>query len=227
MIIFRCWTLAGLAVLIGHGYSFGATITPIATPGAPTVCCGSYTESTNVFALPTTDGDLFTTLTNGSEVLTFSTEFMRLMVPVSWASWSSPPQSETATPAVAWSNWQVGVTLTLRAPAAIFGFELEPDDTSSTLHAYTVAFLHGSTPLGSIVFPVSGDAGALLFAGEVVGSSNPNLIDTVTIAGNNDFALANIRYGDVPEPASLLLTIVGGLMIVWRRISTNRSGCRR
>ncbi len=218
----RSCALAGLAALILHGSAAGTPIfVPISTPGSTTVCCGIYTSATNVFALPGTDETLFNNLTSGSETLTFSTQFMRLSVPTTWNSWSSPPQSETSTPDVAWSNFQNSATLTLSAPVAIFGFELEP--TYSGVHQYTVGFLNGSTPLGSIVLSPSGDAGALLFAGEVSGAPNLNLIDTVTISGDSDFALANIRYGEVPEPASLLLVLAGGLMIAGRRILASTS----
>ena len=224
--MFRSYTLAGLALLILYGSAAGSTLAILPTPGSSTICCGVYTDATALFPLPTPDGTLFTQLISGSETLTFSSPFMRLSVPATWASWSSPPQSETSTPAVAWSNGQDGATLTLSAAVAIFGFELEPDDLTGA-HTYTVSFLSGGESLGSIMLPVSGNAGALLFAGEVTGSTDPNLIDTVTISGDTDFAVANLRYGNVdavPEPASLLLILAGSVFIAGRRRAARGMG---
>ena len=218
-----CVTMMVSSVLMSSE-AWAGSIVAIPTPGSATTCCGVYTSATTVLAFPGPDGTTFTSLSNATQTVSFSTEFMTLSVPDSWGQWSASPNSENPTPVVAWSEGSATATLTLSLAAGIFGFELEPADTTQPTHMYTVTFLSGATSLGSIQLDVAGAGGARLFAGEVVGSANPNLIDRVTVSGGSDFALANVRYGIesipgtvVPEPGSLLLIAAGGVLLMARR----------
>lgn len=123
--------------------------------------------------------------------MTFNIPPSKQTVPTgSWPSWSSPPQSESATPPVLFTHAGTQI-LNLSVPASVFGFELE----SNNLNAFTfsVDFFSGNTLVGSITRDVNGVAGALLFAGRTCGPC----IDKIVITGpaeSGGFAIAQVRY---------------------------------
>jgi hypothetical protein len=195
--------------------SIPASAGVITQPGDSTTCCGVYDTGTTLFLLPA-EGNTFSSLASGAQTLTFGNTLVSALVPSSWATWSSPPNSESSTPAVAYDP-AISDTLTLSQPVAIFGFELEPADFGT--HSYTVDYYNGSTLLGSITIGVEGNAGARLFAQEVSG----NLINKVTVGGDSSdgFAMANLRFAlssstSVPEPGSGVLILLGGALASFR-----------
>ena len=196
--------------------AFGLSCIPasagvITQPGDLTTCCGVYDTGTTLFVLPA-EGGTFSSLTSGSQTLTFANTLLSATVPSTWATWSSPPNSESSTPVVGYDP-ALSDTLTLSQPVAIFGFELEPADFG--VQNYIVDYFNGSTLLGSITIGVEGNSGARLFAQEVTG----NLINKVTVTGDSSdgFAMANLRFAlasstDVPEPGSGVLILLGGAL---------------
>src|SRR5262245_62506102 len=74
-----------------------ADFIPIAQPNA------AYLGSTTV--LPITDPDFLTvfSLTNGTTTASFDIPMVALTVPTTWASWGSPPNTESSTPRVLYS----------------------------------------------------------------------------------------------------------------------------
>src|SRR5262249_13043777 len=146
----------------------------------------------------------------------FSSGLERRQVPGSgWGTWNSPPNAETSTPAVLWTQGITTLTLTLDHAVAKFGIEIEPNPQSPC--SFTANFSIGDR----VTRAIYGNAGSLLFA---AGGAVP--ITTVTITGPVDFAIAQIRYSlaaaaAVPEPSSLaawgLIVVVTGGMIRSRR----------
>src|SRR5262249_52960920 len=122
--------------------------------------------------------------------------------PDSWTSWGPPPDTESATPRVLWTNGFTSTTLTF-ADSTTFGFELQPN--TSVPSSMTAEFFDGAVSLGSITHDVDGNAGARLFAATTTTGS----FDRVVISGTDDFAIAQVRYAEgteaVPEPAGLAL----------------------
>jgi hypothetical protein len=105
------------------------------------------------------------------------------------------------------------LTLTLSAPASIFGFEIEPD----TFAVFTInaAFYSGGTLLGTVSQPINGGGGALLAAG----SSTLPITSVVVTApsGANGFAMAQFRYAPagataVPTLRTTAMLGLGGLL---------------
>ncbi len=144
-------------------------------------------------------------------VTQFSGNAQAATVPGSWATWSSPPQSENATPRVAFETGN-NLTLTFSQPVTTFGAEAEPH-VFGTFNM-TATFYDGSNTVGTISMGVGGDAGAQLFAG----STDDQQFTSVTFtapASADGFAIADVRYA-LSNLSSLMVTtqppstVVGG-----------------
>jgi hypothetical protein len=109
-----------------------------------------------------------------------------------WASWSSPPFSESATPAVLADYVASGATLTLSAPVTTFGFELEPNPFSFQNFSVQFLVMSGSKVVGQIAVNLTGSSGARLFAASIEGAT----FDRVVIVGPAaiGFGIAQVRY---------------------------------
>jgi hypothetical protein len=146
----------------------------------------------------------------------------------SWATWSSPPLSESATPEVLGTTSQLDIQLT--NASLVFGFEAEPQFFVTTV--ITADFFGGGALhqfRGEIQQSVTGDGGAKLFAGFSSGG-----IDDIQISSTDssfshpDFGIAQLRYGNispVPEPKYVLLLAGVGVLLVLVR-SRQISGSR-
>jgi hypothetical protein len=152
----------------------------------------SATTKIDIASLP--EFSIHTSVTDGVQTVSFSTPMERRQVPDSWATWSSPPESESATPPVLFTLFQNSLTLELARPASIFGFELEPNAFAE--FSFTADFFSGAELVGSITRTVAGDAGAQLFAAQ---SDGPPIdrIAVSTVEDPGGFAIAQIRYSVV------------------------------
>ncbi|MFL5473827.1 MAG: hypothetical protein ACJ8AM_15855, partial [Gemmatimonadales bacterium] len=155
----------------------------------------SYLQSArskvDIASLP--DGSTLNSVSAGSQTISFSIPLEKLQVPDSWGSWSSPPDAESSTPPILFSQYESSLTLSLSRPTVILGFELEPNDFD--LFTSTVDFFSGSQLVGSVTRTVDGAAGAQLFAVRTDGL----LIDRAVIETDADaggFSIAQLRYSD-------------------------------
>ena len=121
----------------------------------------------------------------------FSVPLEKRTVPDTWATWASPPFTETATPRVLWTQAELAVTLTFSVRSVIAGVEIEPDSGIHTINA-TFRRLSGAS-LGTISRDVNSNAGARLFAGKVRSDKKAKRVKTLTIESDGDFAIARIR----------------------------------
>jgi len=164
-----------------------AAITSYAQPDATYV---AETEKIDLSGL--IYGNAYGSITDGYMTVTFSSDMTkRGPVPTGWATWDSPPWTETANPHVLFESTDTFMTWTLSKPTRIFGFELEPNYHS--VFSCKVDFYAGATLMGSIVRNVNGNGGARLFAAKSLGDP----IDRVEIsvpAGAGGFSVAQIRY---------------------------------
>ena len=164
-----------------------AQFTPISSPDA------AYTSSTTIIPITAANGTAgITSLTSGSQTMTLSTGLNAAQVGVSgWSTWNSPPNAETATPKVLASySTLASLTLTLSTPTTTFGFELEPNTFG--VFPISVAFMNGSTTLGTVARSPNGASGSLLFAAT---SSTPITHAVITATGGgNGYAMAQFRF---------------------------------
>lgn len=169
------------------GTSAFAQLTTISSPTS------SYTGATTLFTIAVPDGTAVPSLTAGGETVTFtaSPTLTAHTVPNGgWATWNSPPLTESATPRVLTNYSSTTVTLTFSAPIGVFGCEVEPDPFSA--HTITATYMNGISTIGSVSRSVNGSAGALLAA-----ASSAQPITSVVITSDVDFAMAQLRFAGV------------------------------
>ena len=168
----------------------------------------SYVAGTQLLPITAADFDAVLSLTNGVETVDFDIPMVALTVPTTWATWGSPPDTETATPRVLWTNGLTLLTLTSVNPVFTFGVEVQPNTAVPSL--ITARFLNGATVVATLVLTVDGNAGARLFA---ITDTDP--FDRIELSSTDDFAIGQVRVASVaavPEPATGVLLVVGGLV---------------
>jgi hypothetical protein len=201
--------LMALFVLVAVPAS--AQFTPIAQPNA------AYTGSTTLLNFADPDFNNLASLGDGTLNIDFSAPLVALTVPGTWATWALPPNTETATPRVLWTDGLTTLDLSFNGGVGIFGLEAQPNTEVPSL--ITASFFNGGTLLGTIPINVNGNGGARLFAAQTTG-----LFTRVSLTSTDDFAIARLRYGNLvstaaPEPGVLPLMLVVGLFHAagWRR----------
>jgi hypothetical protein len=198
--------LAALAMLAGPAR---ADFIPIAMPDA------AYLSGTSMLGLGAVpDFTVLTSLSDGTQTASFDIGVAALSVPTTWTSWGSPPNTESATPRVLWTNGFTSMQINLSFPAFTFGFEAQPNTT--VFSNLTVDFFSLGLLVGSISLDVDGNGGARLFAAR----TTTDAFDMVVISGLDDFAIANLRYDavSIPEPGSMALLVAGlGVPLLLRR----------
>jgi hypothetical protein len=174
----------------------------------------SYVNGTNLVTFADPDESMLNSISDGHLTIGFSSPMRASTVGDDWASWGSPPNTESSTPRVLWSGQDANfdpitaVTFTLSQPVTIFGFEAEPGPTD--IHTLTATFFMAGQLEQTIVLDVSGNGGALLFA---AAATNGTSFDSVTLTSDADFAVGQVRYA-TPEPASWGL-IAAGLLFMF------------
>ena len=174
----------------------------------------SYASSTKLIDITTlVDGTSYQSISDAALTATFTTKMVRLSIPTTWATWGSPPQTESSSPPVLWTNGADTLTINLSSPESVFGFEIEPNIPMSVNMQATFITQNGNrlTPQPISVM-ANGNSGAVLLA---VTSDTPFTRIDVTDLPIVDFAIANVRYRStpIPEPGSILLVgvILAGL----------------
>lgn len=139
-----------------------------------------------------TDYTNYSSITDGYLTVSFDTAMNKRTVPGSWATWASPPHTETNTPHVLFTGYTDDMTMAMDKPCRIFGFELEPNPFTDVDYDVDFILLDGSTVVGTISMTINGSAGARLIAAEAEGASfNKIVIDS---NNTNGFAIAQVRY---------------------------------
>jgi hypothetical protein len=124
--------------------------------------------------------------------VSLSSSFEKRSVPNSWASWGSPPDTETDTPNILYSAGATTATVDFGKRVKTGGFELEPN--LFQVETVTVEFHKGPNGTGAIrgtiTRDVNGDHGALLFGAHArKGFKSAVITDTA----GDDFSIAQIR----------------------------------
>jgi hypothetical protein len=162
--------------------SFKAFATPVA----------KYVSKTCVIDLSAiADGTSLTSVSGCGVTVSFSSPMTKYSVPATWATWGSPPDTESASPNVLWSEFATSITLTTSNKNRRIGIEAEPNPFS--VHTMSATFRKGNgNAIGSVTRDVDGSGGARLFAGKV-GTPKKQWIKYVDVASDVDFAIAQIR----------------------------------
>jgi hypothetical protein len=191
--------LLGTALLAASVLSDGSAkaFTQITQPDAAYL---SSTTLIDISSIP--DTTVINSITDGTQTVSFGVQQVeKLQVGSGWSTWGSPPDTESSTPPILYTDSFTSLTLSLSNPSTIFGFELQPNPFS--VSNFTVEYFD-STPslLGSLSLSPNGSAGALLSA-----ASDGNPFSRVVITSNSgaDFAIAQVRYtSSVPGPIPVL-----------------------
>lgn len=193
--------LALLAVSVAIVLPAQAQFSPITQPNA------GYVSGTTLLNFAAPDFDVLSSLGDATLTVGFVGDLTALTVPTTWGSWGAPPNTETSTPRVLWTNGLTDLSFHLSKAVGIFGFEAQPN--TETISTLIVTFFNGPTQVGQISRNVDGSGGARLFAAQTTGQ-----FTGVTISSTDDFAVARLRYSSVftaPEPAALSLLILVGI----------------
>lgn len=198
--------VCAVALVVAWAAPATAGFVPIAQPGA------AYLGATALLPVSGADFDVVPSLAGGGVTATFDVGLTILTTPTSWGSWGSPPDTESATPRVLWTNGLTELTITFSQPVSLFGLEAQPN--TAVVSTMTAEFFFGASSLGQISLDVDGNGGARLFAAL---STDP--FDRVVISSTDDFAVAQLRVAPlqveaVPEPSSLAGLIAGVSAIV-------------
>jgi len=181
-----------------------ADFNPIPTPTA------GYTSSTsliNIAGIP--DGTtVIPSVTDGIQTVSFGALMNKTTVGVGFATWGAPPFTESSTPAILTTPPTPVIVTTLQlllsVPSLTFGFELQ-GDAQNTTNEFNVQFYEGAVPVGNITQFINGNAGARLFAAFSTDSPFTSVVITNVDGQAGGFAIANLRYTAVPEPATIAM----------------------
>jgi hypothetical protein len=112
-------------------------------------------------------------------------------VPGSWATWGSPPATESATPNILYTAGGTSVTVTLPkrgAKKGVAGMEVEPDPFE--VHTFTATYTKKSgAEICTATVDADGNAGARLLAAKGVKRAK-----TITVSSDVAFSVAQIRW---------------------------------
>jgi hypothetical protein len=197
----RTVSLALFSAAMLAGVSAKADFTAIPQPDA------AYTSSTtliDISGIP--DGTTgITSVTDGTQTVSFDQAVEKETAGGSgWATWGSPPNTESSTPPVMFRATTNSLTLNLSVLSTTFGLEIQGNNF--IVSQFLVTFLDQTlNPVGSVNLAVDGDGGALLFAGSTTTSPFASVVINNASNDADGFAIANLRYTAVPEPASVAM----------------------
>lgn len=199
--LFASLALFALTAIVPHESTANILSTP--TP--------SYLANTNLISFSDPDEALIDAISGSGLTLQFTSAMRASTVGNNWASWGSPPDTESAVPRVLWSGLDddfmpvTSMTLLLSHAVSIFGFEAEPGPTE--FHALEVSFFAKGILLERITRSVNGDAGARLFAAQ---APPGELFDAVTVTSDVDWAVGQFRFAtDIPTPSTFSTLLIG------------------
>ncbi len=205
--------LSALLLLSLPAFADSWTVFPQPTPG------GVYVSSTTDFG----GGDGSLNFITSLGPFTYSNPQSENSVPGSWATWGSPPATESSTPNVLYNEGFSTLHIDVSGSFNTIGWELEPDQFMQE----DVTVTYHSSDGDSFVLDLmpNGSAGALLFAVQDDTPGSHIVSADITDNAGDDFATAQWRAGNsvtsttttsgtTPEPSSMILLGSGLLGVV-------------
>lgn len=168
----------------------------------------AYVNSTTLLDFTSPDYTLTGYLYGHGEMLIYDNLLQTRSIPALWGSWGTPPDTETATPHIGFTDGASELTITLGHAATTFGFELQPDNSAAEQTA--ADFYSGSRLVGTISLSPNGNGGALLYAASTTTTPFTSVVinDLTNLADSpKDFAIARQRFIlAAPEPGTYALS---------------------
>jgi hypothetical protein len=174
-----------------------------AQPYALAALTAQYIGNTQLYTTPAPGS--VSQITAGAATISFSTALSQAQVPGSWAVWGSPPNTETATPAVLRTPaGQTSLTVTLSPGVTTFGFEIEPAricapfpgcatiPPTATPFTISATFYNGAAVLATVSQAIAYDAARLFALSSVIPITS---VQISSPADANGFAMAQFRVG--------------------------------
>ena len=182
---------------------------------------GTYETATTEIGITGSDLTVLNSLSDSSLTVLFSNPMIKESVPATYATWGSPPETETSTPNIlnTFGNPdEDSRILTFSSPLSVFGLEAETGDFANW--TFTMTFYAGAVDLGSITRAITGGGGARILAGySTLPFTSVMISDNAPGTVDNSFATADYRYelaAAIPEPGTLRLLIGAiGLLGLW------------
>ena len=129
----------GMVALLAQKTKFALPVLAVSVAGAgsfviapaPSHAFSTFTSPDSLYLSSTTLIDIsgipeftsLTSVTDGTQTVSFSGTVQKRQVGSSWLTWGSPPATESSTPPVLFYTGD-SLTLSLSSPSSIFGFEL-------------------------------------------------------------------------------------------------------
>jgi hypothetical protein len=224
----------GLILVAGWALATVASVTPCNASVIQIMNLSDSLSTGGTYLTGTTKITGWTALANGTSVssitdglltIGFSDTETKGQVGATFATWGSPPDTESSTPPIlnTFANPnRTTRTLTFSSPLQVFGVEVEGGDFGPA--TFTMQFFQGAILLGTINRSVVGSGGARILAGDSTLAFDSVVITDTLLNGDNSFAMAQVRYvpagvAAVPEPGTFALGLSGlaALMIARRR----------
>lgn len=190
------------------------TFQPIYLPDA------GYLSDTTKLTISAPNAYFVGALSDGSLTASFSAGggYLPPLRASTFASWSSPPYSESSTPGevLFYSDGYLpdrSLYISFSKPLQTFGVEIEVELWNVT-SPITAAFFHGTTLVGSITQTIGGFQGARLFAAH----TDTENFDSVVIydpSSPSGYGIGQFRYAVVPEPSTAALLALGFLGVLF------------
>lgn len=207
---------AAVVLAVSLSVAAQAQFTPVVQPGD-----GTYLIDTTLLTLPPPTTYNVGSVSDAYFTATFSPIAQYAgSIPDGWATWGSPPDTESATPGILYFPTAGPVTISFSSPVSVFGFEAEPNDFN--LHPMSALFYSGASLVGTVPLVVNGSYGARLFAAYAGPGAS---FDSVVISTDDTtgFAIGQLRYGQLgPDPVPEAGTLAGlgsmvGFGLLWLR----------
>jgi len=151
---------------------------------------GKYLKSCDIDLSSIADFTLLSSVSGCKTTVTFSSQMDKRSVPGSWGTWGSPPDTETDTPNLLYSNGATSIVVDYGKKVKTGGFEMEPNPFE--VHSFTVEFHKGANGGGAVVGTITRDADGN-FGAKLFGATAKKGFKSAVVTSDTDFAIAQIR----------------------------------
>jgi hypothetical protein len=159
----------------------------------PQATAGYLGETSKIDISGVAELAVLSSITDGTQTVTFGGFMVKHSVGTSWAVWGAPPYTESTTPHLLIPQLaSPSIVMTLSQPSPIFGFEVMASLTQP--FSFTAVFFAGNTVVETITQDIPGFE-ARLFAASAAQPITKAIVFINQSPSPTNFAIAQIRYG--------------------------------